>query len=209
MTRAITGGDIRDGLLPTIFSGTGVRVYIDSTPVPLYFVSPNQVNLLLPANLKPGVKNLYLFLDGIAGPKAELRIAEAAPGLFLQQPGLAVVVRLDGSLVSAANPAQPGDTVLLFATGLGATVGALPLAGEVARGAAGLVAMDRFEVRLNGRLAPRDHVYYAGLAPGFAGLYQINLRLPDDTPADPEVRIVVGDAESPAAVRLAVRPASK
>ena len=208
-TRAIASGDILDGRLPTILSGTGVRVYIDSVPVPLYFVSPGQVNLLLPAELGQGLHRLHLALDGRAGPLVDLRIAAAAPGLFVQEPGLVVAVRVDGSLVNLTNPAQPGEVLILFATGLGATVGVTPRWGEVARGAAGLVAMDRFEVKLNGRLAPRDHIYYAGLAPGFAGLYQINLRLPDDTVANPELRVSVGGVESPAAVRLAVRAGAK
>ncbi len=208
VTRGLVSADIRDGLLPTVLSGTGVRVYIDSVPMPLYFVSPGQVNLLLSAELEPGLHRLHLALDGRAGPVVDLRIAAAAPGLFVQEPGLAVAVRADGSLVNAAKPMQPGEVVILFATGLGATVGVTPRLGEVARGAAALAAMDRFEVKLNGRAAPRDHIYYAGLAPGFAGLYQINLLVPADTAANPELRVAVGGSESAASVRLAVQRVS-
>jgi uncharacterized protein (TIGR03437 family) len=199
VSRAIQPSDIRDGLLPTVLAGTGVRVYIDNVPIPLYFVSPDQVNLLVPANVNPGLHRLHLALDGRAGPVIDLPITPAAPGLFLQQPGWAIAVRLDGSLVTAASPAAPGDIVILFATGLGSVTGPALRFGELARGAAALVAMDRFAVKLNGIAVPRDHVYYAGLAPGFAGLYQINLRLPDNAPADPEVRVAAGDAESQAA----------
>ena len=205
VTRGIAASDIHDGLLPTIMAGTGVRVYVDEAPAPLYFVSPTQVNLLLPAGLRAGVHRLHLALDGRAGPVVEVRVAAAAPGLFLQQPGLGIAVRLDGSLVSEAKPARAGDTLVLFATGLGETAGLAPRGGELAREAAALKAMDGFGVTLNGRAAPRDHIYYAGLAPGFAGLYQINLRLPDGTPDDPEIRLVAGEVESPAGVRLAVR----
>jgi uncharacterized protein (TIGR03437 family) len=207
VTRALTGSDVRDGLLPTVFPLTGVRVYIDGVPAPLYFVSPTQVNLLIPSGLKEGLHRLHLALDGRAGPVVDLRIAAASPGLFLWQPGLALAVRLDGSLVTVMNPAQPGEILILFATGLGDTAGPVPRFGEVARGAAPLVATERFSVKLNGLALPRDHVYYAGLAPGFAGLYQINVRVPEDSTGDPEIRLAVGEVESPGGVRLLVSPA--
>ena len=205
VTSGVSINDVHDRLLPTVLSGTGVRVYADGVPLPLYFVSPTQVNLLLPAGIKDGVHHLHLALDGRSGPVVDIRIGPASPGLFMLQPGTALAVRLDSSLVTTANPARPGDTLILFATGLGETVGPALRLGELARGAAALLAMDRFAIKLNGRLAPRDHVYYAGLAPGFAGLYQINLRLPEDTPVDPEIRIIAADIESPAGVRLIVR----
>jgi uncharacterized protein (TIGR03437 family) len=203
--RAIGAADLRDGLLPTVLSGTGVHVYIDGVPAPLYFVSPGQVNLLLPSGLKDGLHRLHLALDGRAGPVVEVRVAASAPGLFLQQPGLAIAVRLDGSLVSLEKPARAGEFLILFATGLGTTVGPALRFGELARGAAALVDMQRFAIKQNDRSVPRDRIFYAGLSPGFAGLYQINLKLPDDTPADPEIRIVAGDAESPGGVRLPIR----
>ena len=48
---------------------------------------------------------------------------------------------------------------------------------------------------------------YAGLAPGFAGLYQINLKLPSDVPTNPEIRVVVGTDESPPLIQLATASA--
>lgn len=203
VTRAIQPDDVRDGTLPTVLPLTGVRVYVDNVPVPLYFVSPEQVNLLVPAGLKPGAHRLHLTLDGRTGPMVDLLLAPSAPGLFLWQPGWAIAVRLDGSLITNEKPATRGETIVLFATGLGEVAGILPRPGEVARAAAGLVAMDRFAVKLNGVAVPRDHVYYAGVTPRFAGLYQINVRIPENAPADPEIRVVAGEAESPG-VRIAV-----
>jgi uncharacterized protein (TIGR03437 family) len=48
----------------------------------------------------------------------------------------------------------------------------------------------------------RANLLYAGAAPGFAGLYQINLRLPSDLSNNPELRIGFRDIVSPEAVRL-------
>lgn len=210
VTRGLGADDVRDNLLPTIFSGTGVRLFLDGIATPLYFVSPQQVNFLVPANMKPGLHRLHLALDGRAGPVIEVRIGLASPGLFAQQPGLAIAVRVDGSLVGQSAPARPGEIIILFATGLGETKNSIALRpGEVARGASTLVDMEGFAVRLNGRAIPRDHIFYAGLAPGFAGLYQINLRVPEDAPADPEIRVEASGSASPDGVRLAVRRAAE
>lgn len=207
VTRALGADDVRDSLLPTILSGTGVRLFLDGVALPLYFVSPAQVNFLVPATVRPGAHRLHLALDGRTGPVVEVRVAAASPGLFLQQPGWAIAVRLDGTLVSPASPARPGDIVILYATGLGETAGSLALrSGEVSKQAASLVDMAGFAVRLNGRDIPRDHIFYSGLAPGFAGLYQVNLRIPIDAPADPGIQLLTGGATSPDAVRIAVKP---
>jgi len=48
-------------------------------------------------------------------------------------------------------------------------------------------------------------VFYAGLAPGYAGLYQINVVLPEDLPSDPEIRVSVGSQSSPGGLKLPVR----
>ena len=208
VSRPVQNADIRDGLLPTVLPGTGVRVLVEGQPAPLYYLSPGQVNLLLPASLKPGLRRLQLALDGRAGPAIEIQVGAAAPGLFLAQPGWALAVRLDGSLVTYERPAGPGDVLILFATGLGAVVGPLPRIGEVARQAAPLAAAGSLAVLLNGEPIAAEHLFYAGLAPGFAGLYQINLRIPPGMAANPEIRLRAGEdgANSVGGVRVAVAP---
>lgn len=206
VSRPVRDADIRDGLLPTELPGTGVRVLVEGQPVPLYYVSPTQVNLLLPASLKPGLRRLQLALDGRTGPAIEIHVGAAAPGLFLAQPGWALAVRLDGSLVTNERPAAPGNVLILFATGLGAVMGPLPRIGEVAQQAALLDAAGAFTVLLNGEPVAAEHLFDAGLAPGFAGLYQINLHVPPGTPANPEIRLRTGEeaVTSAGGVRLAV-----
>jgi uncharacterized protein (TIGR03437 family) len=58
------------------------------------------------------------------------------------------------------------------------------------------------EIELRG-----DHVVYAGAAPGFAGVYHVTIRLPDDAGAgDLPVSIKVGENESPPGAYLTVQP---
>src|SRR5438132_9456815 len=54
ITKAISPQDIRGGLLPTILPGTGVRVLVGNLPANIYFVSPTQINFLVPSSLLSG-----------------------------------------------------------------------------------------------------------------------------------------------------------
>ena len=62
--------------------------------------------------------------------------------------------------------------------------------------AAPLAAIAQFQVLLNGVAVNSQNIAYAGVAPGYAGLFQINIVLPLDTPQNPEVRIATADATS-------------
>jgi uncharacterized protein (TIGR03437 family) len=203
VTRAIQNSDIRGGLLPTVLPGTGVRVLVNNLSAHIYFVSPRQVNLLIPSNLIAGPAELQLRINGLVGPAIRFTLSETAPGLFLQQNHLAIATRLDGMLYTLEKPARPGDWVILYATGLGRTVPAAD-PGSLARDAARLKAFSRFGVLLDGIPVEPARIGYAGLAPGYAGLYQVNLLLPEDTGSAPEIRLVAEEATSPAGVKLPV-----
>lgn len=201
VTRALQGDDIRDNRLPTQLTGAGVRVLIANIPAFLYFVSPKQVNFLVPSNLRPGMHDLQLVLEGRAGPSVRMEIAPAAPALFVRDEKTAIAVRLDGSIASAGKPARPGEVVLLYANGLGATVPPVQ-PGQVAKEATWIDKRDEFRLLLNGQAVAAENVLYVGLAPGFAGVYQINLLLPEDFAANPEIRLTVSGRSSPAGILL-------
>ncbi|HBY61821.1 MAG TPA: hypothetical protein DEH78_18525, partial [Solibacterales bacterium] len=82
-TRAITAEDIRAGYLPTRLIGSGATVQVARIAAPLYYVSPTQINLLVPSSLEPGDYVLQTTLDGRAGPEVKVTLQPAAPGLFL------------------------------------------------------------------------------------------------------------------------------
>ncbi|MCP5117283.1 MAG: hypothetical protein GY953_41190, partial [bacterium] len=203
-TRAITTDEMNGVQLPTVLPGTGVRVLVGNVPAFIYFVSPNQVNVLIPNNLRPGRARIQLTRDGRAGPPIDIELLPAAPALFPLDPTTAIATRGDGSLVSWDQPASAGEVIVLYATGLGPT-NPNPPYGQVPNQAAPINRIDEFQLVLNGAAIEARRIAYAGVTPGFAGLYQINFYLPDRTPESPEIRIAVGEHVSPSRVYLPVR----
>jgi uncharacterized protein (TIGR03437 family) len=201
--RAITADDILNGLLPTVLAGTGTRVLVNGMPAHLYYVSPNQINFLIPSNLLPGPVNLRLVRDGRYGPEVRLQLHSSDPALYQLSAGIAIAMRPDGSVATEEDSAHPGDMLILYATGLGQTE-PRTAPGEIVRLAAPIQNDGEFQLTLDNRLVPPESVFYVGLTPGFAGLYQVNLRLPPETGDRPEIRIGIRDDISPPGVRLPV-----
>jgi uncharacterized protein (TIGR03437 family) len=68
-----------------------------------------------------------------------------------------------------------------------------------------MLRLSDLKVSLGGVVMDPVLVKYAGMTPGFAGLYQINLALPGNLGTDPEIRVAVGDQQSPAGLKLPLR----
>jgi uncharacterized protein (TIGR03437 family) len=129
--------------------------------------------------------------QGTAGLPVNIQLTTTAPGLFELSGGIPVAVHLDGTVVTQATPAKAGEVILLFAGGLGRTTPDTT-SGRIASFAAAIQAAAQLQVLLNGKPAAAGAVTYAGLAPGFAGLYQINLTVPSGLQPNPEIRIAIG-----------------
>jgi uncharacterized protein (TIGR03437 family) len=207
VTHALAPQDIHDTTLPTLFAGAGVHVLVGGLSAYLYYVSPTQINILIPTSLLPGPVDISLGLNTLYGPTIRLNLVPAAPALFQMDGQYSVATRLDGSVLTAGNPAHPSDIIVIYATGLGLADKNLP-DGRLPDRAAVLQRIDSFRVRLNGALLDPASVYYAGLTPGFAGLYQVNLKLPDAIDPNPEIRIGFDDALSPEHILLHIGPAT-
>jgi len=201
-TKALTADEIRNGQLPTTLIGTGVSV--DSVAVPILFASPTQVNFLIPGNTRTGLRRLRLSREGAAGPEIDIRIGETAPGLFAMASQNAIATHADGRLVADDAPAEPGEVIILYAAGLGTTLPALN-GMTLPTAAASISARRDLGVLFNGEPIADDLILYAGVTPGFAGLYQINFRIPAGAPANPEIRLRLKGQISPPSLSLPVR----
>jgi uncharacterized protein (TIGR03437 family) len=74
--------------------------------------------------------------------------------------------------------------------------------GAIPKSAATILYASQLQILLNGSPLPEGSVQYAGATPGFAGLYQINVVLPDVLPPDPNIQVAIGTQVSPPAIQL-------
>ncbi|HVY94232.1 MAG TPA: IPT/TIG domain-containing protein [Bryobacteraceae bacterium] len=201
-TRSATASDIVRGALPTQLDG--VQVWFNSVPCHLLFISPTQINFLIPAQIPPTTASIIVTRNGSAGMPADVPIHNASPGVFLWGDSVPLAVHLNGQLISDTSPAAPGEVVVIYTGGLGRTV---PDSsdGQLATAPLPILFASQLQVLLNGIPCPAGSVLYVGLTPGFAGLYQINLLLPPDVPPDPEIQITVGQDSSPGSIRLPIQ----
>ena len=198
-TQAVTAADLEGGTLPT--SVAGVTVSVNGIPANLFYVSPTQINFLIPYTITAATAAIVVVRDGTAGPTVTVPLAATAPAFFEWSGNLALAVDASGNLISAASPAMPGEVIILFAEGLGRTQPDIQ-SGEVVSRATPILALAGLQILLNGTPVPSGSVLYAGLAPGFSGLYQINLVLPSWLPPDPDIQIAIGTEISPEGVEL-------
>ncbi len=187
VSKAMTADDISGNMLPTALIGTGVRVLMNQISADIYYVSPSQINLLVPTLLVAGPATVQVEVDGLAGPPVTIMLGATAPSLFQLDASTVLATHLDGSKVTASSPASSGEVVVLYATGLGPTIPAA-IPNQLPTSLA-VVAAGDFQVLLNGSAVDRSAIIYAGVTPGYGGLYQINLRLPANAPQNPEVRV--------------------
>jgi uncharacterized protein (TIGR03437 family) len=203
--RGVTPADIVGNTLPTELNST--RVLIDNYPVSLFYVSEGQINLLIPAKQGLGKSDLVVVREGQRGPVVTIDVAPAAPALFVDG-GYAIATHGDNSLITADKPARPGELIVVYAAGLGKTA-TTPGNGELVPWLSALADLSSFRVTLGGVAVAATKIFYAGLTPQSAGLYQVNFWVPDTVLGDPEVRLFVGDAGSPAGVKLRVLGSSQ
>ena len=205
VTKALASQDMSGALLPTVLTGTGVNVLIGGLAANVFYVSPTQINFLVPSLLKPGHSDIQVVLDGIAGPIIPLELASFAPALFQLDAQTVVATRTDGSVITNTAPAKRGDVVTLYATGLGDTVPPV-IYSTAANKAAPLKQLSDFVLLLDGAPLDASLILYAGIAPGFGGLYQINVQIPNTVNANPDLQIGFGSTLSPARIKLPLDP---
>ncbi len=180
---------------------SGVRLSLGSSLLELFFVSSTQVNFRLPAGVVPGNYFFQLARDGVNGPRFSVRIRDVAPELFTTPENWLLATRPDGSLVTAEKPARPGETIVFYGTGFGSTLA--PATG-MQTAVNWLEHRTEFQVLVNGDSMPG--IYYAGVTPGFSGLYQVNYTLPEGVPVNPEIRVSARGDRSREGTRLWVAP---
>jgi uncharacterized protein (TIGR03437 family) len=201
--RKLMADDIRNGMLPTELNYT--QVLVDGYQMPLLYVSPTQINVLISSKQSIGRAKIQVVRQSIYGPAILVDIVDGAPALFKSSAdGYAIATNALNALLTSDSPAHAGDVAVLYLTGLGKT-DPNPDLGEIPKTAALVQHQTDLTVTLGGKAVEASRILYAGLTPGCAGLYQINFVVPDQTGADPEIRVSLGGQTSAGGLKLPVR----
>lgn len=181
-----------------------VSVLIDGRQARLFFVSPNQINYQIPADTPTGLANVVVTNQGQVVSQGTIVVSNAALSLFTADAsgqgapaGLLLRVKVNGEqvyeslvrfdatqnrLVPATITRRPGEQLFLILFGSGLRY-APNSDGNDSNGVA-----ERIEATIGGVNAP---VIYAGVAPGYVGLEQINLQIPDSLMANPNTTVTI------------------
>ena len=181
-----------------------VRVYVQDQPVPLLYVGPSQVNFLMSSVETAGPVKIRVVTEGLTGPEIVVTLVDAAPALFSMAGGYVISQDTKGNLLTADAPAHVGDTVVIYLTGLGRT-SPNPAMGEIPNYAANMLAIASLKVTLDGTAVDPSLIKYAGLTPGCAGLYQINIYVPDGAHNNPEIQVTAGNLPPQTGLKLPVQ----
>jgi uncharacterized protein (TIGR03437 family) len=109
-----------DGSLPTTLSG--VQVLVNGAPAPILFISPGQINAVIPLSLNASttpVATIQVRNQGVPSNTIYNYVSQTQPGVFNSAGNLPAVQHADYSMVSSSSPAQIGETLLVYLTGLG------------------------------------------------------------------------------------------
>jgi uncharacterized protein (TIGR03437 family) len=184
--RVLDGSDVVNNTLPTSLSG--VSVTIGGKPAFIGFVSPGQINALVPDDTATGSTEIFatnangqgasITANRVALSPAFLPFTDSAGKQYVaaRHADFSVLAKTGMFAGLTTTPAKPGEVVLLFAVGLGPTNPAVA-AGKIPTAIATLT--NTFTVRIGDVPAT---VAYAGVSPGSAGLYQFNVTIPDSLP---------------------------
>ncbi len=165
--------------LPLPLTLGGVRARFGGIPAPLLYVSPTQINLQVPFEVSGASTEIVVETPAGNSAPVAAQIASTQPGIFFDfATGLGAIVSVNDNTPVWTRPARAGTAVAIFCTGLGA-VDPAGLTGAAAQASPASQTLLAVIVAVAGRNLAAS---FAGLAPGFAGLYQVNVTLPSDLP---------------------------
>jgi uncharacterized protein (TIGR03437 family) len=194
------------GAPPLATQISDTQVLFNNQALPLFYTSYGQINCQIPVDAPMGTSLVQVKRqDGQVSNIVSVDIAARAPRILVGPAQYGVITNLDYSRPMPAgswpgvttHAAKAGDTLTLWTIGLG------PTSPYVATGQAALVAplawltsmpVVTFGGGVGGATATPQ---YAGLSPGYAGLYQVNVTIPDSVPTGAVyVSLAFGDSTS-------------
>jgi uncharacterized protein (TIGR03437 family) len=167
-----------------------VQVLVAGQPSPILYASPNQINFQVPAATPVGGLQEIQVVRASTGQVLAswlFNIYTVSPGLFTADStgsGQLAATNQDGTVNSGANPAKAGSYVTLYGTGQGLVSG-MPPDGHPTPTSGLLPASSDIKVSISSDFVPQSDIEFSGLAPGFVGVWQINVKVPANVSRGP------------------------
>jgi len=167
-------------------------VIVAGQTVPLYYAGPSQINAMLPFGLEINTTHQVLIRRGVTQSlPVPLNVAASQPGIFTTAgvQAIAVVVRGSASFLNGPGAAaRAGDVLVMYASGLGAVTPAVAAGLPAPGNPLSSIDPTAIQLQVGSVTVP---VQFAGLSPGFAGLYQLNFALPAGIPSGSAVPVTI------------------
>jgi|SRR5579863_2957956 len=164
--------DFTDGKLPT--SLKGVSVTINGNPAYVEYISPTQINVLVPDNTTVGSVTVQVTVNQVESNSMTAQQQQFSPSFFSYgSVPFVAAVHANNTLVSTSSPAMPGEEIVLYGAGFGPTNPVSP-SGQLVTAGAKLANPVQFTI--GGIALPASSVEFAGLVE--SGLYQFNVTVP-------------------------------
>jgi uncharacterized protein (TIGR03437 family) len=204
-TRNWQAADFVNNTMPT--SLNGVTVTLNGKNAYIYYISGKQLNVLTPPDLGTGAIQVLITNNGATSPPFTVQAQQLSPSFFTFEGVHVTATHADGSILGptslypgVSTPAQPNETVILYANGFGPTT--TPVTTGAVKQSGGLPVLP--VVKINGTTAA---VEFAGLVS--PGTYQFNVVVPASAPSgDDTLTAVYGGLTTQAGVYIAVAPAT-
>jgi uncharacterized protein (TIGR03437 family) len=185
----------------------GVEVVMAGRKLPLQYTSSGQINAIIPYDIPANAIHSAVVLRGNRSSSVvQVPLADTLPAVFTTDNNPkgqgAILNNTSGRVFDASNPAHAGDFAVIYCTGLGTVNSTVP-AGSASPGSPPAITVNPVSVTIGGVTA---QVLFNGLSPGFAGLYQVNVQVPDGIPPGDAVPVVLTSAgRSGGTVTMAIR----
>ncbi len=179
------------------FTLGNVQVLINGRQAPIYYVRSDVVLAIVPYATTGGVASIQVIHNGIASEIRTVRVKDGTPGVYTNPAGgigYAIAQHVQDNsyaTITPQNPAHPGETILMYLTGLGDV--APPVGDGVPAPSSPLIyATIQPVAKVAGELAT---VGFAGLTPTIVALYAMTVTIPSDiAPGDVYVDVSLPDS---------------
>jgi endo-1,4-beta-xylanase len=176
--------------LPVKLGGT--QVTVNGTPAPLLYASPTFLIFQLPYATELGAARVVAVSNNTSSAPATVNVQAAAPSILTYGTNRAVVENQDYSVNSSTNCAAPGSFAMAYLIGSGPLDNAIPT-GAIAPATPYSTEKLPTTVTVGGTVA---QVTFAGMAPGFTGLMQLNFQVPAGQSGDLPLQVTIGGVPS-------------